>query len=123
MGWGVDPLLFLRGRSNLESHRDQSCIVGDIVAYVKMLVFRQVRDRLWCGRPQLTDSCFSFHQIVWCLSRMGRIDNETRGEKKQTHGRVARGTRIAVCEDRRKKGKFLNALDPSAATDAALLMG
>lgn len=46
MSWGVDPSLFFRGRSSFKSHRDQSCIVGDIIAYMKVLVFRQVRDRL-----------------------------------------------------------------------------
>jgi len=45
MGWRVDPRL-VRSCSNLESHRDQTGVVGDIVAYTKLLVFRQVRDRL-----------------------------------------------------------------------------
>jgi len=45
MGWRVDPRL-VRGCSNLEGHRDQASIVGDIVTYTKLLVFRQVRDRL-----------------------------------------------------------------------------
>ena len=48
MGWRVDPRLTRTG-SNLESHCDQTCIVCDVVTYMKLLVFRQVRDRL--GRP------------------------------------------------------------------------
>lgn len=45
VGWRVDPWLVRTG-SDLESHRDQAHIVSDVVAYLKLLVFRQVRDRL-----------------------------------------------------------------------------
>ena len=48
MGWWVDPG-FVCARPNLESHRDQPRIVSDIVANVKVGVFRQVRDRLCDG--------------------------------------------------------------------------
>ena len=48
VGWRVDPRLVRTG-SNFESHCDQTRIVCDVVTYMKLLVFRQVRDRL--GRP------------------------------------------------------------------------
>lgn len=45
MGWRVDPRL-VWGGPNLESHRNQTRIMGNVVADVKLVVFRQVRDRL-----------------------------------------------------------------------------
>ena len=60
VGWRVNPWL-VRSRSNLEGHCDQTCIVCDVVSYMKLLVFRQVRDRL--GRPNR--SVYFAHRVGW----------------------------------------------------------
>ena len=69
VGWRVDPWL-VRTRPNLESHRDHARVVGDVVPYVKLPVFRQVRDRLGVGPNEIV--CFSQYRPIVVRNGMFR---------------------------------------------------
>ena len=93
MGWWVDPW-FARGSSNLESHRNQSRIVCHIIAYAKLLVVRQVRDRL-SGHQR--DRRFRLSYVYHDQDRS--FDSGARGES----GQSTRTLRGVVCEDGEEK--------------------
>ena len=92
----------VRGCSNLKSHCNYTPVVGDVVAYAKLVVLSQVRDRL--GGPQWNR--------LFCTPHIDVHDGISGKEEPRARTRGQRGREVCVprglrgCEDVGKEIRF-----------------